>query len=102
MKTQNKLMTVARFVAAGLSVLAPTVQASESVVSENVRTVNPNKDAVVKEEKKGQGIEHNLTTGGLDMNFARMYRDPNPIYIPDFHPKMTYIKQNKLAKQRRK
>jgi hypothetical protein len=94
MKKQMK--TVAALMMATVAVAAPAE-------SNTIRKVEKKEISAVTERKeKGQGINVNHDSGGLDFDFDRMMLYTNPIYSPKKHTVETYRSQQRKAKKRKK
>jgi hypothetical protein len=90
------MKTMAALMMASAALAAP-------VESNTIRKIEKKEISAVNERKeKGQGIDVNHDSGGLDFDFPRMTLMPNPIYFPKKHTIQTYRSQQKAAKKRKK
>jgi len=93
--------TVAAFLAASTFGAAPMQEVrAENTTPVQQEASKSNKQAIVEDvDKKGQGVQINQMSGGLEFDFARMHAHTNPIYFP---AKRKWAKQRRDAQARRK
>jgi hypothetical protein len=90
----KKAFKTAAMLAATLGMMTPSAQARtvQSAPTEKTQSISETKGILPIKQRKGQGIEINDQTGGLDFAKFKMFSQPNPIYFP---------KVRKWASQRR-
>jgi len=83
MKKRNKLQTIASYIL-GLTMAASPV--AKAIVPQSsqieVTTQKDNKATVPTQNRKGQGIDINEMTGGLNFNHDVMMKFTSPIFDP--------------------
>jgi hypothetical protein len=79
---------------AGTPQAAPATQVNQS---QTIPSSNE-KQATLPAYRKGQGIDINQS-GGLDINYVKMFAHPNPIYFPKVRK---WASQRREAQKRKK
>ena len=85
------------------ALMMATVAVTAPAESNTIRKVEKQEIThIIERKEKGQGIDVNHDSGGLDFDFPRMTLMPNPIYFPKKHTIQTYRSQQRAAKKRKK
>jgi hypothetical protein len=99
---KKNIKTIAAL-ALSLAAVAPVQsEAKIETTQEHTRTANKQEGVLKLREQRGQGMQINDTTGGIDIDFSRMFKEPSPIYDPKRpHPIQSYRSQQRAAKKRK-
>jgi hypothetical protein len=99
----KKVLRTVAAIAASMAMVNPVpVTATETATNQNqTQESSQNKKAVQQDVRRGQGITISRQ-GGLDFEHHKMFAQPNPIYFPKRHNKMTWREQSRKAKQRKR
>jgi hypothetical protein len=100
---KKNIKTIAAL-ALSLAATAPVQsEAKIETTQEHIRTANKQEGVLKLREERGQGMQINDTTGGIDIDYSKMFQKPSPIYDPKRpHLIQSYRSQQRAAKKRKK